>query len=96
MWIWGMGENLGMGERGGRKWEFLLFQVWISSFAMANCWLDSLMVLEISIFEYITKTFTALTGRGEQWVIYMEVNFIPKVSHKANSAHLLKLLTVLI
>lgn len=56
------------------------------------------MALEISIFEYITKIFTALTGRQgrETRVIYVEVKFLLKISHNANSAHLLKLLTVLI
>lgn len=37
---------------------------------MANCWSDSLMAFEISIFEYITKILIALTGREKKYNLH--------------------------
>ena len=51
------------------------------------------MALEISLFEYITKIFTALTVGKETRVNYTEVKFVLKINHKAVAAHSLKLLT---
>ena len=95
MLIWRDGGSL-VGNKKKRTENLYYFKCEILDSPMANCWSDSLMALEISLFEYITKIFTALTVGKETRVNYTEVKFVLKINHKAVSAHSLKLLTILI
>ena len=62
----GMGGNL-VGKKKKRTENLYYFKCEFLDLPMANCWSDSLMALEISIFEYIMKIFIALTvGQREK------------------------------
>ena len=66
MWIWRDGGKLS-GKKKKRTENLYYFKCEFLDLPMANCWSDSLMALEISIFEYIMKIFIALTvGQREK------------------------------
>ena len=67
MWIWRDGGKLSGEKKKKRTENLYYFKCEFLDLPMANCWSDSLMALEISIFEYIMKIFIALTvGQGEK------------------------------
>ena len=66
MWIW-RDEGKTVGKKKKRTENLYYFKCEFLDLPIANCWSDSLMALEISIFEYIMKIFIALTvGQGEK------------------------------
>ena len=65
IWIWRDGGKTV--EKKRRTENLYYFKCEFLDLPIANCWSDSLMALEISIFEYIMKIFIALTvGQGEK------------------------------